>query len=271
LIVFSSEEEKKGGGGVVRKGIYQSAFVAIKHLYKRDLTDEEEKEFLQEIYVQSKLRHPNIIFMYGYTIKDKCSCLITEYVSNGDLTDYLYDKDIEIGLLLRIELCLAISYGMMYLHTMNIIHRDLKPANILVKNFDLAELKICDFGSFEDMKAKNSSPAFGTLPYSAPEKESSPKVDVYSFAMILWEMYTRRIVWSECNQAMEIRQKVESGKRPMDSNVWVDCNEIRDMMRQCWHPNPANRKDFETIISILKHAKKSLTKNQRSSTPLKLF
>ena len=80
----------------------------------------------------SKLRHNNIVQMYGFCKKENCLCLVTEYVRGGNLADCLEDETYELDLFLQVELALNIARGMVFLHNQKVIHRDLKPANILV-------------------------------------------------------------------------------------------------------------------------------------------
>ena len=68
--------------------------------------------------------------MIGYSKKDKQVCLITEFVNGGNLADYIHDNTFPQSL--KIELCLSLCRGMIYIHSQSICHRDLKPANILV-------------------------------------------------------------------------------------------------------------------------------------------
>ena len=82
----------------------------------------------------SKLRHLNIVEMYGFCKKDNLLCLVTEYVRGGNLAECLEnDAEYDLNMPLQIELALSISRGMVFLHNRHVIHRDLKPGNILVR------------------------------------------------------------------------------------------------------------------------------------------
>jgi serine/threonine protein kinase len=164
----------------------------------------------------SQLRHPNIVPMFGYCKKDGFICLVTEFVSGGNLYDLLYDQTKQIDIGTKIDLCASICRGMVYLHSKNVMHRDLKPQNILVQNFPFIDnnknkeinneqlfsfrfsqvenweegkVKVCDFGLSTVTKKGDTqvSKEFGSPAYAAPELQTSNhtnKVDVFSFGTL---------------------------------------------------------------------------------------
>ncbi len=92
-----------------------------------------------------------------------------------------------------------IAVGLSILHVHELLHRDLKSLNILLDVNGRA--KLCDFGlSTLKSQAKDTSEV-GTLLWNAPEvlqgKAATAASDIYSFAMICWEVVTRRLPYSD--------------------------------------------------------------------------
>jgi len=240
----------KGGSAVVIKGVWLNTTpVALKTLNNiPEFTDEQEKlSFFNEIVIMSKLHHPDILQMYGYCLKNSKVYIVTEFIEGGNLYDIIYDKQKDLKLILIINICISICRGMAFLHNKNIIHRDLKPGNILIENLEQAKIKICDFGISTITKGKNIEVTCdSSIPYSAPELKNiqhTEKVDIYSFAILMWEMCTREIPWKSINFMSHITEKVKKGDRlPLPQN-----GKLNDLIIKCWDPSPTERPSFSEI------------------------
>jgi ankyrin repeat protein len=137
---------------------------------------------------------------------------------------------------------------MNFLHQCRVVHRDLKSLNILLddnyepKIADLGLAKFVHDGEIQTMK-------IGSFPWMAPEVLSSnfynEKADIYSFAMILYEISTLRYPFGECRPT-EIPPKVLSGKRPSLEGV---PSEIASLIARCWKQNPRERPSFAEIVA----------------------
>jgi serine/threonine protein kinase len=130
---------------------------------------------------------------------------------------------------------------MKYVHSQGIIHRDLKPANILL-DADCRGL-ICDFGASRWTSDEDfPSPHEGTFAYAAPEqwepkRRYTPKVDVFAFGLIAYEIITgRRVVRSTRSSKMP-DVPLTSGPVP------------QDLIRRCWSLRPSERPSFEAILN----------------------
>ncbi len=137
---------------------------------------------------------------------------------------------------------------MEYLHAQQppIIHRDLKSHNVL-KSFD-GKYKICDFG----LVAINSTQA-GTPAYMAPElfqnKFFNKSVDVYSFGVLMWEIYSGSIPF-KMKSIDEIRTSVIAGERLRIPDY--NCpSRIASLITQCWNQNADSRPSFTTVVDEL--------------------
>jgi len=151
------------------------------------------------------------------------------------------------------------SAALIYLHGRNLIHRDLKPGNILVEDWEAGKVKVCDFGLSKIKKPDEKTMTidmFGSPAYAAPELNSvnhSNKVDVFSFAIILWEVDTRQPAWVRYEKAWLITDAIQRGER-MD----VSPNSpFSSLITRCWDQDPDRRPSFSDIFNELQDMKSS--------------
>lgn len=118
--------------------------IALKVLFKKQIGLQGiEHQVRREIEIQSHLRHPNILRLYGFFHDEQRIYLILEYAPGGTLFNAL--KSVE-----RFDEKTSAKYvkclvsALIYLHERNVIHRDIKPENLLLSQDD--QLKIADFG-----------------------------------------------------------------------------------------------------------------------------
>eukprot|EP00978_Attheya_sp_CCMP212_P032773 scaffold129474_cov61-Attheya_sp.AAC.2 len=151
-------------------------------------------DFIVEMRHLSKLRHPCITTVMGAVISKKEEpMLVMEYMEHGSLYDLLHNDTMVIEGEIVLPILRDIAQGMRFLHAANpqVIHGDLKAANILVDRKFRA--KVADFG----LSQKKRVGATGTPLWMAPEllrneSENTPASDVYSFGIILYEVYSRK-------------------------------------------------------------------------------
>ncbi|KAF5459883.1 hypothetical protein F2P56_019795 [Juglans regia] len=182
----------------IYRGIYKQRDVAIK-LISQPEEDENlaamlEEQFISEVALLFRLRHPNIITFVAACKKPPVFCIITEYLAGGSLRKYLHHQEPHsVPLNLVLKLALNIAHGMQYLHSRGILHRDLKSENLLLGE-DMC-VKVADFGiSCLESQCGSAKGFTGTYRWMAPEmikeKHHTKKVDVYSFGIVLWEIIT---------------------------------------------------------------------------------
>ena len=98
----------------------------------------------------------------------------------------------------------------------------------------------------------------GTAAYMAPElledNVFDEKSDVYSFAILLWEIYDRGVPWRGLQPMQIMRKVVDKRERPPMPSGMPD--DVRTLLQRCWAPAPNDRPDFQTIASVL-HAPRS--------------
>ena len=247
--------KKIGQGGFSE--IYESQWlgvpVAVKVIFDPKITEELKEEFNNEIEKLFILRHPYIIQLYGITDKDKSQKLavITELAPKGSLFDYLHKNPKtknNLSLEFKNKISKQLICTMAYIHSRGFVHRDLKTQNILLdKNLDM---KMCDFGLTKLKSELNSGSGqfAGTPCYMAPElfdrKYYDEKVDVFAFGTVLWEIYSQKIPYINCDSA-EIKQKVTKGEELYCSTIIP--KQIVSLIHKCRSVKPSDRPSFEQI------------------------
>lgn len=188
----------RGGFGTVYRGHWHQIRVAVKKLLLRNLDQELRQNFESECRVMFRLRHPNVLMLYGIIV-DPEHCMIMEFMAQGSLYDVLHSSR-PLSWAMRYQVGLDATQGLVYLHNQRILHRDLKSMNILLDESNKA--KLADFG-LSRIKASSSQSqelhgAAGTLSWMAPEllinttARFTEACDIYSLAMVLWELMSRQ-------------------------------------------------------------------------------
>ncbi|XP_048326838.1 lysM domain receptor-like kinase 3 [Ziziphus jujuba] len=186
----------QGGFGSVYYAELRGEKAAIK---KMDM--QASKEFLAELKVLTHVHHLNLVRLIGYCIEGSLF-LVYEYIENGNLSRYLRGSS---GLeplpwSTRVQIALDSARGLEYMHEHTVpvyIHRDIKSANILIdKNF---RGKVADFGLTKLTEYGTNSlhtRLVGTFGYMPPEYaqygDVSPKIDVYAFGVVLYELISAK-------------------------------------------------------------------------------
>ena len=142
----------KGSFGSVYKVLdkHNTIIRAMKVLSKETISyQDDEKVFLKEIEILTKLEHPNIIKIIEYYTDDINYYIIMEYIEGSELYDVITKMqtltELKAAYIMKQILCAT-----NYLHSFNIVHRDIKPENMLVESTskdDKINIKLIDFGT----------------------------------------------------------------------------------------------------------------------------
>uniref|UniRef100_A0A8C8BJ09 Tyrosine-protein kinase n=1 Tax=Otus sunia TaxID=257818 RepID=A0A8C8BJ09_9STRI len=171
--------------------------VAVKKL--QHSTEEHLRDFEREIEILKSLQHDNIVKYKGvcYSAGRRNLRLIMEYLPYGSLRDYLQKHKERLDHKKLLLYASQICKGMEYLGTKRYVHRDLATRNILVENEN--RVKIGDFGltkvlpqdkEYYKVKEPGESPIFWYAPESLTESKFSVASDVWSFGVVLYELFT---------------------------------------------------------------------------------
>ncbi|KAK1290735.1 putative LRR receptor-like serine/threonine-protein kinase [Acorus calamus] len=192
-----------GGNGSVYEAEFQSGqVVAVKKFHPmEDESRLDDAGFMNEIRTLTRVRHRNIVKLYGFCSHPRCMLLVCEYMVRGSLADVLVNDEraMEFDWVKRVDAIRGVASALSYMHhdcRPPIVHRDVSCGNVL---FD-ANFKACvsDFGTARLLNpdSSNETRITGTFGYIAPElaytMRVTEKCDVYSFGVVALEVIMGR-------------------------------------------------------------------------------
>ena len=197
-LAVSDEKLGTGGWADVWIGTYHSQKVAVKILHGRIMSPHNREIFSREMRIASVVRHPNLLYFIGAVTKNDLK-IVTELMETS-LRKVMEDGRLTPNNISPIAKDVACALN--YLHTRPdpIIHRDVSSANVLLNSKQSGwEAKLGDFGSANFLSKSNTN-APGAPVYAAPESTNksigaqSPKMDTYSFGILLHEMCAGKLI-----------------------------------------------------------------------------
>ncbi|CAG08108.1 unnamed protein product, partial [Tetraodon nigroviridis] len=245
--------------------------VAVKKLQHG--TAEHIRDFEREIEILKSLQHENIVKYKGvcYSAGRRNLRLVMEYLPFGSLRDYLIKNKERIDHKKLVHYSSQICKGMEYLSGKRYIHRDLATRNILVESE--SRVKIGDFGltkilpqdkEYYMVREPGESPIFWYAPESLTESKFSVASDVWSFGVVLYELFTHSsrnsspptvfmsMMGNDKQGQLIVYHLIELLKSGSRLPQPLDCpTEIHEIMEQCWDNDPYLRPSFkELALSI---------------------
>ena len=233
-----------GGWGEVRVAMFCGMKVAAKFIHEAIISPHNIDLFIREMNIAACVRHPNLLLFIGASLDDNKPVIITELMA-ANLRSIIHalsqDHVISIGT--------DVACALNYLHLMKpdpIIHRDVSSANVLLEpiGFGNWRAKVSDYGS-ANFISKVTTTGPGNASYAAPEssnpKLQSPKMDVYSYGILLLEMAT--------GQFPDLNQQVVQLK----TLLW---QEMAGLVSRCICKDPDGRLDMKDILVLLAQLKK---------------
>ncbi|XP_075901103.1 tyrosine-protein kinase JAK2a isoform X2 [Nelusetta ayraudi] len=252
--------------------------VAVKKL--QHTTTEHLRDFEREIAILRSLQHDNIVLYKGvcYSAGRRNLRLIMEYLPHGSLRDYLIKHRERFDSSKLLQYASQICKGMDYLASKRYIHRDLATRNILVESE--SRVKIGDFGltkvlpqdkEYYTVLEPGESPIFWYAPESLTESKFSVASDVWSFGVVLYELFTYSD--KKCSPPVVFMEKMGNEKQgQMIVYHLVDLlkhgyrlptpdscpKEIERMMAECWSSDPRLRPTFSLLIHSVEAVRSSM-------------
>ncbi|CAD5333680.1 unnamed protein product [Arabidopsis thaliana] len=239
------------------------------------------------------LCHSNILqYLCGFYDEERKECFLVMELMHKDLQSYMKEncgprRRYLFSIPVVIDIMLQIARGMEYLHGNDIFHGDLNPMNIHLKERSHTEgyfhAKICGFGLSSVVKAQSSSKP-GTpdsviwyapevlaemeqdLNGKTPKSKLTHKADVYSFAMVCFELITGKVPFEDSHlQGEPMAINIRMGERPLFP--FPSPKYLVSLIKRCWHSEPSQRPNFSSICRILRYIKKFLVVNPDHGHP----
>ena len=222
-------------------------------------TDISQEAFLNEANILKKLRHDNIIQLYGVYTREHPFYIVTESMENDNLKEYLKTKrGSHLTPSELIDIAAQVANGMIYLGEQDYIHCDLRAENILVQEKDYGSVitytvKIANFHLAQHLNGNKyctiEKETHLATRWMAPEgitsNRLSIKSDVWSLGVLLWELVTKGKVPYPNMTDEQVRKAVPQGYHMSEPK---DCPEpFYKIMLDCWKLNDDERPIFDNI------------------------
>ncbi|XP_029850947.2 aurora kinase A isoform X2 [Ixodes scapularis] len=218
-------------------------------MFKSQLQRSEmENQLRREIEIQSHLKHPHILKLYGWFHDKTRIILILEYAPKGQLYKQLIKAkrfDDKRAATYIYQMCVALKYC----HANRVIHRDIKPENLLL-GFN-GELKMADFGWSVHAPSSRRSTICGTLDYLPPEMVDvsvsvyDEKVDIWSVGVLTYEFLVGKPPF-ECKTARETHRRICAADIKFPDFV---CEPARDLITKLLKKVPKERASLDEVMA----------------------
>ncbi|XP_052316681.1 tyrosine-protein kinase TXK [Oncorhynchus keta] len=242
-----------GQFGLVRLGTWRALCkVAIKTINEGAMHEE---DFIEEAKIMMRLCHPKLVQLYGVCTRQHPMCIVTEFMENGCLLNYLRQNGGTMGQPWLLSVCQDTCEAMQYLETHNFIHRDLAARNCLVSDKNV--VKVCDFGMTRyvlDNQYTSSTGSKFPVKWSPPEvlhyNKYSSKSDVWSFGVLMWEVFTEGKTPFDGRSNVDVVDEITRGHRLYRPHK--ASNDVYKLMYQCWHERPHGRPSFSELLKRIR-------------------
>ncbi len=249
-------ERKIGSGGMADVWLAEDTeldrSVAIKILHDRFAQDKEfVQRFQREAQSAAGLQHPNVVGIFDRGGFRDTYFIAMEYVDGPSLKDLVKGG---MGTKDAIDFTRQILGAARFAHRKGIIHRDLKPQNVLID--DEGRARVADFGiarGGENSDITATGSVMGTAQYLSPEqaqgKPTTPRSDIYSIGVILYEALTGRVPFEgDSAVAVALKQVSEAPRRPSVINPDVPPALDAVVMRALAKDPDARFKDADAFL-----------------------
>lgn len=263
-LLFVGPKIGEGAHGKVYEGKYLDQKVAVKILQPTENPEDHAKleaGFAREVAMLARVQHRNLVRFVG-ACREPVMVIVTELLEGRSLKKFmLAQRPNLLDLRCSVKFALDVAQAMDCLHANEIIHRDLKPDNLLL-TADQKTLKLVDFGlAREETLAEMMTAETGTYRWMAPElystvtlrhgekKHYNHKVDVYSFAIVLWELLSNRMPFEGMSNLQAAYAAAFKHTRPAISKSLPE--DLVFIIQSCWAEDPDVRPNFAQVVRML--------------------
>lgn len=257
--------EHIGSGGMAEvykaRDIILDRLVAIKVLNSQFASDAEfVQRFQREAQGAARLTHSNIVGIFDVGESDGRHYIVMEYVSGNTLKKLVEEKG-KLSVVESVRIAKKIAAALEMAHKNNLVHCDIKPHNILVTAEGV--VKVADFGIARAVSASTltyNDTVVGSVHYFSPEQakgtQITPKSDVYSLGVVLYEMITGKLPFNGSTPISIALKHVKDEPVPVreiDSNIPAAVDNIiaRSMEKEA-ELRPDSTEMFNSLEAIEK-------------------
>ncbi|XP_042538123.1 high affinity nerve growth factor receptor [Dipodomys spectabilis] len=241
--------------------------VAVKAL--KEVSENARQDFQREAELLTMLQHQHIVRFFGVCTEGRPLLMVFEYMRHGDLNRFLRShgpdakllaggEDVApgpLGLGQLLAVASQVAAGMVYLASLHFVHRDLATRNCLVGQGLV--VKIGDFGMSRDIYStdyyrvggRTMLPIRWMPPESILYRKFTTESDVWSFGVVLWEIFTYgKQPWYQLSntEAIECITQGRELERPRACPP-----EVYAIMRGCWQREPQQRHSIKDVHARL--------------------
>eukprot|EP01122_Echinamoeba_exundans_P012390 TRINITY_DN5159_c0_g1_i1.p2 TRINITY_DN5159_c0_g1~~TRINITY_DN5159_c0_g1_i1.p2 ORF type:complete len:641 (-),score=142.91 TRINITY_DN5159_c0_g1_i1:148-2070(-) len=240
----------------IYKGSYYGAEVAVKRF--RGLKETNKQKILDTLRVEaqrfSSNMHPNFCRVLAL-IEDPVA-LVLEFAAEGSLSDFLARQQKSFPVTKKLQLAKEIASALQYLHSRGAQHGSLTPHSVLVTRSHKSILS--DYGISAALAPYSMFPVTPSLfQYSAPEtikanRTVTQKSDVYSFAILIWEMFAAKTPFAEFeNTKTNLAMKILEGARPKMNDATNCPQPLKDAILRAWDADPDKRPSMKDMFDVI--------------------
>lgn len=239
----------QGGYGSVYKvswSKYPGKIFAMKVIYK--VSKSSINTYQNEINALQKLESSNIIYIFNHFSVDDKFCIVFEYCSNGNLTEYvrkngpLNTRDFK-------KIVYQIIQALHDCHSMGIAHLDIKPDNIIMNEYQ--QIKLCDFGISVQVDEENIVKHHaGSILYCAPERFNQLydpfKADIWSLGLTCYYLIYGYNPFSMLSSYKQIVAAIKDKDIIFEPKINL---KILRMIKSMLEANPFHRPSMEQLLN----------------------
>lgn len=207
-----------------------------------------DKRTIREASLGQILYHPYICKLYEMCTLSNHFYMVFEYVSGGQLLDYIIQHGSLKENMAR-KIARSIASALQYLHANNVVHRDLKIENVMISKD--GEIKLIDFGLSNLYNKSDHLDTFcGSLYFAAPELLRAqpyigPEIDIWSFGVILYVLVCGKVPFDDENSSV-LHDKIKRGKVSYPSFLSI---EVISLLTRMLVVNPVNRATLKEVVN----------------------